>query len=131
MTEEAEDDGNARHDGSAEVGGPFGVGKDSLEEWDEDGHADEAHDHGCAVDANAANPLREVVAVGAEDEPLVAQERDSDADDAGEEDGVHVAVASRPGEQPVQEGEDAVTEDSVEAADEQVAPELEELFVTG
>ena len=55
------------------------------------GSSDELGEHADAVDGEAAEPLAEVVAVGAEDEVFVAEEGHGDAEglggDGGDDDG--------------------------------------------
>jgi hypothetical protein len=51
------------------------------------GQDDQAHGKADAIDGEAAQPLPEVVAVSAEDEVLVAEERDGDGDGGGDDEG--------------------------------------------
>ena len=51
------------------------------------GQDDQAHGKADAIDGEAAQPLPEVVAVGAEDEVFVAEERDGDGDGGGDGEG--------------------------------------------
>jgi len=122
VAEEAEDDGDARNDGSCDVGSQLTTRKQMLKQAHEKRHGSEAQQGAGSIHANAACPLRQVVPVGAEDEPFISQKCGRDGDDAGEEAGVHVAIcAEAAGEEPVEESEKAVAEDGVESTDKEVA----------
>lgn len=129
MADVAVDGGEAGHESSGEIGGgALEVGK-VQEGLGEDGQGDEVGDHGGAVDDEAAEPLAEVVAVGAEDEEFVTEVGHADANGSGADGGEidcerEVVVRQEVAIESDEGGIGAVTEDGVPDADAEVAEEL-------
>src|ERR1700736_2361981 len=114
---------------SGEVGrGGVGEGE-AEEELGEDGKRDELGQHADAVDGEAAEPLAEVVAVGAEDEVFIAEKGHGDADglggDGGGDDGeIEIAVGQDAGVKEDEAGVEGVGEDGVPDANDEVADDF-------
>ena len=125
MAEEAEDDRDAGHDGSGDVRSPRGVCENPLKDRDEDRHAGETDEHGGAVDAEDANPLGEIVAMGTEDKPFISEEGDGDGNQAGKQCRIHVAIGAEVTcEEPIKYGEETVSKYGVEPANEEITENL-------
>lgn len=129
MSEEAKDDCDTCHDCASDVGGQFRSRKDVLKDGHEDRHARESNQRGCAINSDTANPFRQVIAMGVEDEPLIAQEGDGDGNEAGEEGRVHITEAAHTRKQPIEENKETVAKYGVKSSYEQVAENLPKRFV--
>jgi hypothetical protein len=129
VSEVAEGGGEDGDDCSGEVGrGAVGEGE-AEEELSEDRKRDEFGQHADAVDGEAAEPLAEVVAVGAKYEVFIAEEGHGDADgfggDGGGHDGeVEKAVGQEAGVKEDEAGVEGVGEDGVPNANDEVADDL-------
>src|SRR5450756_814226 len=115
--------------GACEVGcGAMGE-SEAQEEMGEDGQGDELGEHADSVDGEAAEPFPEIVAVSAEDEMFVAEERHRDANglagDGGDDDSQGQVPVRQ--EMPVEEDEcgiEKVGEDRVPDADQKITNDL-------
>ena len=95
----------------------------------EERQSDELRDHSYSVDGEAANPLTEIVAVGAEDEVFIAEEGHGDANgfggDRGDDDGERqISVGKKMSVKDDKGRVEEVAEDGVRDADQEIAKDL-------
>jgi hypothetical protein len=126
ITESSGEDGD---DGSGEVGSGAMSEGEAQQQVSKDGEGDELGQHADSIDGEAAEPLAQVVAVGAEDEVFVAEEGHGDADGfgggGGEDDSEgQVAVGEEASVEEDEAGVERVGEERVPDPDEQVADDF-------
>src|SRR5262249_42535709 len=123
VAEETVDDSERGHDRAADVRSGPRPARERLERGHEHRQAHHPGHYPRAIDRNAPEPLTKVVALGLEDEPLVADKGDRNVEEAGEGSGEHIPQGYA-AEQGREQRERPVTEERVAGANDQITREL-------
>jgi hypothetical protein len=124
VSEKADEDGEACEHGSSEIWSlPLEVRivADCIDEHGQDGESEEDVS---AVNADATDPLAEIVALGFEDKPLVSEKRNGDVDEGREHGGKHVTLRHNLVEKGSEEGKGSVGEGRVPDANQEITAKL-------
>ena len=124
MANEAEKHRYDGQDGCGDIRSQLRSVQGTAQNGNQDRQACQPNKRAGSVDSETANPLCQVIAARAEDEPFVVEKRNRDGDDVRENCSIHVAERAQTGKEPIEECEDAVAENGIETANEKVTDEL-------
>ncbi len=129
VPQKTENHDDCRHQSSCDIWGLCWVVQSVPQNWYQNGHTCKCNEYAATVDSDTSYPFAKIISAGTKHEPLVSEKCDSNCDQAPEHSGVHIAVRAQPCEGPVQQREEAVAKNRVEAADKNVSRELQRRFV--
>ena len=123
VAEETEGDGKHEHDRAGNIGCSMGVSGLTANDRNQNGQSGGGEQHAAGVDADAANPFLEVIAVGFENKPLVAEKGERDGEQIPEQAGEHVSIGEERGQQHREQGKTAIAKCCIDNAHGQIAKE--------
>ncbi len=129
MAEKAEDHRNNRHDSRREIGSTLRALQMAPKDRNQYRKTRQADQHAAPVDSEAPQPFDEVIPARAKHEPLVSQKRHCYCDDVRQRRRIHVAVRDQPRKQPIEQRKQAISEDGVKPAHQNVASKLVQRLV--
>lgn len=121
MAKEAEDNGKGEDESSGDVGCSLCVTGLAPNYGNHDWKRRGGEQHAAGVDANAADPFFEAVAVRLENKPLISEKRERDGEQVSDQAGDNVAVGDERREQHGKQGETSIAQNGIAGADHQVA----------
>ena len=89
----------------------------------------QANQYAATVDTEAPQPFDKVVSARPKHKPLVSQKCNRDCDDVRQGSRVHIAVGDQAGKQPIEQRKQAIPEDGVKPAHQDVASKLMQRLV--
>ena len=124
MAHEAEQNDDHRHNRSCNIWCLCGSLQIVSQNRDQKRHTCQSDEYTAAVDSKTANPFNQVIPTSTKDEPLVSKKGDADRNQASKKAREHVVVSAQPRSGPVQESEKAITKNSIESSNKNVAHKL-------
>lgn len=121
MTKKAEDYGKHEHDCAGDVRGTMCVSCSMSDQRNHKGKRGSGERHAAGIDAQAAEPFLEIVALSPENKPLISEKSKRNGEQIREQTGENVSVRDERSQQHREQRKTAIAEDCVARTDGQVA----------
>jgi hypothetical protein len=121
MTNKAEDYGKHEHDCAGDVRGTMCVSCSMSDQRNHKGKRGSGERHAAGIDAQAAEPFLEIVALSPENKPLISEKSKRNGEQIREQTGKNISVRDERSQQHREQRKTAIAEDCVARTDGQVA----------
>ena len=129
MAKEAEYHRDNRHDGRRNIGSTLRSFQMAPKDRNQYRETRQANQHATSVYPDASKPFDKVIPARAKNKPLIAEKCHSNCDNIRQRSRIHVAVRDQPRKQPIEQRKQAISEDGVEPAHQNVASKLAQRLV--
>ena len=124
MAHEAEQNNDHRHNRPCNIWCLCGSLQIVSQNRNQKRHTCQSDEYTAAVDPETANPFNQVIPASTKDEPLVSKKGNADRNQTSKKAREQVVVRTQPSSGPVQERKKAITQNSIEPSNKDVAHKL-------